>query len=605
MFEPAPATQTAPPPSAPSIKERPASQIWHALLIGLAPLLLIVGCWDAPFTSFDDGEHLRQDAAGNIIGTESLKWFVVTLQSYRLDQFLFESWMPQWLGSWAPGVRLMSCVYHALAGLVLWRIFLRLRLSPHAALAGALLFAVHPMACESVCWVSERKNTLAALFGFLSVWSLLSGPRGWRWVLSFVCFSLALMGKPTAVGFLPVLGVVTLFLMTPDVAAAGSAYRRPRLNEIAVALAPLAFFILPAFKIAFETVDRHKEWILKPPGGSVFTALLTDLEIVSRYFGNALAPVKLSAIYYVAPVESVADTRVFVYGALLAAVVGVTIWLSDRRWLSALGWLWCLGALGAHLNIIAISFWMQDRYFYLACPGFWLAIILAVLGLARRLNLPRPAFRIAVASYVALLAAGGLMRGTVWQSSLAIFSDAAEKQPRAAFAHYGLGSAWGEEWQRRQADARFMPQQVEEARVLWKEAWTRAVDCADVGRFLAHQEMALHAGELANERNQLDAAERYWLTAAYPPPGWPVRADVKAKALCWLSMLRIFQGRPEEGLTLANEAIAAADVKLTREKRASAARALADAISAQDPQGAQRLREQAQADESAARSHAL
>jgi len=595
MLEPASTAQTA--PQAALIEERPRRLYWHALLIGLAPLLLIAGCWDAPFTSYDDGDHIK--------GTPSLAWFVLTSTSYALDEFLFSSWMPQWLGSWGPGVRLMSCVYHALAALVLWRIFTRLRLSSYAALAGAMLFAVHPMACESVCWISERKNTLAALFGFLSVWALLSKPKGWRWVLSFVCFTLALLGKPTAIGFLPVLGVVSLYLLTPDACLQAGEFRRPRLNDIAIAIAPLIFFVVPAFAVAFQTVDSHKEWILKPPGGSIFTALLTDLEIVSRYVGHALAPLKLSAIYFVAPVESMVDVRVLIYGSLLASVVGLTIWLSERRWLSLLGWLWCFGAMGAHLNIVAISFWMQDRYFYLASPGFWLAMILAVTGLARRIKAPPSPLRIAAATYIALIAAAGLLRGSVWQSTLTIFSDATQKQPLAAFGHFGLGSAWGEEWNRRQNDPQFTPEQVAEAHTRWREEWTLAVDCADVRRFSAHQEMALHAAELANERNRIDRAERYWMIAAYPPPDWPVNKAVQAKALCWLSMLRAFQGRAEEAFKLANEAVAAADVKLTREKRAAAARAWASAIEVQDAARARQLREQAQTDEAAAREALL
>ncbi|HYF50006.1 MAG TPA: hypothetical protein VEJ63_11400 [Planctomycetota bacterium] len=582
--------------SGPPVPHTDNAPCWHGFLIAVAPLLLILGCWDAPFTSFDDGEHLNQDANGRIIGTPSLSWFVVTLQSYRLDQALFESWMPAWLGSWAPGVRLMSCVYHALAALVLWRILLVLRLNRNAALAGALLFAAHPMACESVCWVSERKNTLAALFGFLSIWSLLSALGLWRWVLSFTCFTLAMLAKPSAIGFLPVLAFARVYFLIED---ANPGNWRGAFRQFAARLAPLALFSIPAFVIAFKTVEGHKEWILEPPGGSVFTALLTDLEIVSRYFGHALAPLKISTIYFVDPIVSFADSRVFMYGALLAATVSVTIWLSERRWLSALGWGWCIGAMGAHLNIIAISFWMQDRYFYMASPGFWLLVILAVDGLVARLRIPSPALRVGVAAYVALIAALGLMRGPVWQSSLTIFSDAVQKQPLAAFGHHGLGAAWGEEWQRRQTDPKATPDEIRFARERWLSEWSIAVDCPDVQRFSSHAEMALLAGEFANERGRMDQAERYWKIAAYPPPDWPLRKDIKAKALCWLALLRVHDGQFDDALALANEAVATLDAELTRGKRAQAARAWADAVQQADPEKARQLREQASADETA------
>ena len=63
-----------------------------------------------------------------------------------------------WQGNLA-GYHATNIVLHILSALLLWRVLSKL--GSGAAWLGGLLFAVHPMAVESVAWMSELKNTLS------------------------------------------------------------------------------------------------------------------------------------------------------------------------------------------------------------------------------------------------------------------------------------------------------------------------------------------------------------------------------------------------------------------------------------------------------------
>jgi len=167
-------------------------------------------------------------------------WMPLTWLSYMTDSLLFGT---------APGVfHAVNVVYHAcnaaLFFLLLWVLFVRqpfttvdgkkqtFSVKPSvcawaACVCGALFWAVHPLRVEPVAWVSGRKDVLSTFWELLALLCWVES-IGWRsankslgrWTspetwqrMALICFSLALLAKPTAMTF-PVLAALLEIMLT-------------------------------------------------------------------------------------------------------------------------------------------------------------------------------------------------------------------------------------------------------------------------------------------------------------------------------------------------------------------------------------------------------
>ena len=99
------------------------------------------------------------------------------------------------------GYHIVNVLLHTLAAMLLWRVLVRLQV-PGAWLAAGI-FALHPVAVESVAWVTERKNVLSAVFYFAAALAYLrwqereTSDRGANahYFLSLTLFICALFSK--------------------------------------------------------------------------------------------------------------------------------------------------------------------------------------------------------------------------------------------------------------------------------------------------------------------------------------------------------------------------------------------------------------------------
>jgi Flp pilus assembly protein TadD len=176
-----------------------------ALLLMLMTILAYQPVWHAGFIWDDDVYVTGNPMLHSIRGLAQI-WCdpTATAQYYPLVHTSF--WMEYHLWGLNPlGYHVVNVLLHILAAILLWRVLVRLQ-APGAWLAAGI-FALHPVAAESVAWVTERKNVLSTVFYFaaaLAYWRWnnplaeggTTGRNIWRWYFfAFVMFLFALLSK--------------------------------------------------------------------------------------------------------------------------------------------------------------------------------------------------------------------------------------------------------------------------------------------------------------------------------------------------------------------------------------------------------------------------
>jgi tetratricopeptide (TPR) repeat protein len=145
---------------------------------GFLALVLLAAYWPALHGGrlWDDDAHLTTGALQSLAGLGQI-WFRLgaTQQYYPVLHSAF--WIEHRLwGDAVFGYHLLNVALHGCAAWLLVRVLRQLAF-PAAGLAG-LAFAVHPVAVESVAWISEQKNTLSAVFYLGAAWGYLHWEAG-------------------------------------------------------------------------------------------------------------------------------------------------------------------------------------------------------------------------------------------------------------------------------------------------------------------------------------------------------------------------------------------------------------------------------------------
>lgn len=395
--------------------------------------------WDDPIilksiqTELHDGGGARlvtmQFPLGAITGSSAGFYRPMSLVSLFVDSRLV---------SVIPGVyHLTNVLLHTLASVLLCRILWLALGSWTGGMAGALLFAVHPVHTETVAFVSGRTDLLACVFVMLSTLFWMRERGGFSrgvWPgrgLAAASLLLGMLSKEVAVMLPPIL--LAWDALAPPAGHARSWWERNRpwlgVWAAALAAAALARFVVAGVGLPLPAGEDLA-------GGLPTTALLLTNKLF-MYLRLLVIPWPLNAFYTSGQITWSLAT--LVGGAVLLG--GCAVFASSRNARAGLVSLaWIAGFLVPLFGVTTLSgsAAIAERYLYLPSAGLALLIGAAASRVPAR---ARIFLGIAGAALLAALAALAIARAAIWRDEQALFSQLTRESPQSWIAHANLGKA--------------------------------------------------------------------------------------------------------------------------------------------------------------------
>jgi tetratricopeptide (TPR) repeat protein len=314
----------------------------------------------------------------------------------------------------------LNLILGAAVVILVYRLWLDIRVGTRVAFIAALMFAVLPVHTEVTAAIVGGNELLAALFGLSAI---LLYRRG-RNISALLLFALAVFSKESAASA----AALALFLRFRDQGFRQSLPLLARDASVAAVVvgAALSLRAMVAEGPAFIPPIDNPMSLLQAP-----QRILTALWVQVMYLGKSLFPFTLSADYsykQIRLVMSLADPRAWA-GLALAVLL---FWSFCCRPATRVGIaFWVLAFLPAANIIIPIGTMMGERLAYL--PSVGLTLLMAQ-------SVPRlPGMKFAVASIVLLFSLHTMQRNRDWRDANEFYPKLAATSPESAKAHYFLG----------------------------------------------------------------------------------------------------------------------------------------------------------------------
>lgn len=440
---------------------RPGAHTWQrfacALLVFVVTLCAYWPAYSAEFVDWDDGANFLTNYAFRGLSSEHLQWMFTTT---HMGPYQPLSWLSlaidyELFGLDPHAFHRTNVLLHALAAVACFQLarkllaLVQLRSGASevvangpatllAATFAALLFAVHPLRCESVAWVTERRDVLSGLFYLASVSAYVSAvdaPKpARRRALAFVLYVLGLLSKASGM----TLPIVLLMLDAWPLVRWSHAPERRR------ALLEKLTFAVPALVIA---------WIAVLGQASAGTALRSlaqhgPLERAAQaayavcfYAWKTLLPADLLPIYELPRPFVATEARFLACAFLTIAITAAAIALRKRVPGFSVAWL-AYGVLLAPVSGLAQAGTqlVADRYSYLPCVP--LAVLAGAALLQWSVRAPRHAL------YALQLGGGALLvlailtfqQTRIWRTSESLWTHTLERSPDSPNALQNLGA---------------------------------------------------------------------------------------------------------------------------------------------------------------------
>ena len=334
---------------------------------------------------------------------------------------------------------------HCVASVLVYLLVRRVARHAWAAVAGAVVFAAHPVQVEAVAWACGTKDLLAALFAMTAI--LFATRRtGWWFVLLSICFAaLAMLSKPSAV-VLPVMLVIYAWIGGTGIPACVD--RRSKDPQAGMPVLPRTWLIAAAMcliAVPIAIIARRVQIVGDVPAVSLIARPIVALDAIAMHLYHLCVPL-LAADYGLTPVQLLTSPRRW-WTWLIPVAIAIAVWRSRDRALIGGAALFVV-ALSPNLGLAPFQFQVYstvaDRYAYPAMLGIAIVVARLLILSAERFSLGKVGRRAAVALGL-LLVVGMCIRSfkqcATWTDAGSLWSHTLSVNASSPLAHNNLGAS--------------------------------------------------------------------------------------------------------------------------------------------------------------------
>lgn len=415
-----------------------------ALVLAVCTLLAFYPVLQGSFINYDDPSYvIANNHVKSGLSLASIGWAFSTFFFYNWHPLTWISHMldAQLFGLNPLGHHLTSLLLHVCNSVLLFVLLRRMTGSTLRSAFVAALFALHPLHVESVAWVSERKDVLSTLFGFLSILAYVkyvrSAGKG-AYLLSALLLMAGLMAKPMLITLPFVLLLIDYWPLQRFQPEGGGGSRSAKFSGIILEKIPFVALSLLSTVVTF--LAQKKGGAMRGDGSLLHNAGNAAVGYVT-YILNMLWPAKLAVFYPLNPAAA-SSGRVALAVVFLIAVT-LAVFFAGRRFpYLAVGWLWYVGTLVPVIGFIQVGeHAMADRYTYIPLIGLFIILAWGGAALADRIRIPKVLLAGASLTILVVCALLTNLQARKWHDSVTLFSHAVAVTENNDLAHKNLGAA--------------------------------------------------------------------------------------------------------------------------------------------------------------------
>jgi tetratricopeptide (TPR) repeat protein len=422
------------------------------LVFGVLIFFIYANTFESPFIFDDelrikDNSHIRltQFSLKEIVtaGFKSNKTRPIAFISFALNYY-FHQYDPL-------GYHLVNISIHILAAFILY-LFLKTTLtlpsigrryqhSEVIAFLATLIWLVHPIQTQSVTYIIQRMNSLAAMLYILSFWCYVKGrlvdasQKRWWWFAASALAWLVSLGSKQISVTLPFLVYLYEWYFFQNL---NKDWFKRSLKYVVglVALVVLIALIYTGFN-PWEKISRLNDY-----AQNEFTILersLTQFRVVVYYISLFFYPhpSRLNLDYDFALSHSLIDpVTTFVSLIAIVGLLGLAVFVAKKLPLISFGIFWFFANLVIESSIIPLAIIFEHRLYLPTMLACLIPVILAYRYVKpEKLCIPLLCALVIIGAYWTF------ERNRVWKDDLTIWTDTVKKSPGKVRPHINLGKA--------------------------------------------------------------------------------------------------------------------------------------------------------------------